>query len=64
MDLKWCKGAIGLVAREGVGTNAKLDGGGYVTNTRCVGKYHLSAEFTVKVGDLDVSGRGDGFVGV
>ena len=59
-----CKGAVDLVARERVGTDAKLDGCGYVTNTRRVGKYDLSEKVPMKVGDLDVSGRGDGVVGV
>ena len=58
MDLKWCKGAISMVAREGVGTNAKLDGCGNVTNTWSVGECDLSEKVSVEVGDMDVSGSG------
>ena len=64
MDLKWCKGAISIVAREGVGTNAKLDGCGNVTNTWSVGEYDLSEKVCMKVGDLDVSGSGVAVVSV
>ena len=38
MELEWCEGAIGLVACEGVGTDAKLDGCGDITNAWRVGK--------------------------
>ena len=64
MDLEWCKSAVNLVTRERVGSNAELDGSGYVTDTRCVGKYYVSEKSPMKVGDLDVIGGGDGFVGV
>ena len=60
MELEWCLCPIGLVACEGVGADAKLDSSGDIADARRVSEYDLSYKVPMKVGDLDVGGRGDG----
>ena len=59
MEFDWCLCLIGLVAREGIGADAKLDSSGNITDTRQDGKYNLNEKVTVYDGDLDVGERSD-----